>query len=213
MTAPLVDTAGLARRLLDMAGRGRVLAALAGAPGSGKSTAAARVAALMEAAAPGAGIVVPMDGFHYDDAVLEARGWRARKGAPHTFDTGGLAALLRRLKAADEAEVAYPVFDRGLELSRAAAAVAPRSARVVLVEGNYLLLDEAPWSGLAVLFDLRVMTECPAAAIEARLRARWEGFGLPADEVTRRLEGNDLPNARLVLARSMVPDLRLDTGA
>jgi pantothenate kinase len=84
---------------------------------------------------------------------------------------------------------------------------------VVLVEGNYLLLDAAPWSGLAPLFDLRVMTECPAAAVAARLRARWEGFGLPEAEVARRLEANDLPNARLVLAQSVEPDLRLDTGA
>jgi pantothenate kinase len=171
------------------------------------------VAGLIEAEAPGACVVVPMDGFHYDDAVLEARGWRARKGAPHTFDTGGLAALLRRLKAADEDAVAYPVFDRGLELSRAAAAVAPRSARVVLVEGNYLLLGAAPWSQLAPLFDLRVMTECPAATVAARLRARWEGFGLPEAEITRRLEANDLPNARLVMVQSIAPDLRLDTGA
>lgn len=197
--------------LLSRAGEGRFIAALAGAPGSGKSTAAEAVAAAAEAEAPGALAVLPMDGFHFDDIVLEARGWRARKGAPHTFDVGGLAALIRRLRADEEDEIAMPVFDRSIEIARAGARIAPRSARVILVEGNYLLLRDAPWSGLAPLFDLTAATACRIETIERRLRARWEGAALPEAEITRRVEANDLPNARLVLERSAEPDIRIRT--
>jgi Panthothenate kinase len=209
---PVLAPEAFAERLRAAAAGGRIVAALAGAPGSGKTAAAARIAAHLRRAEPGCCVVVPMDGFHYDDRILEDRGWRARKGAPHTFDAAGLAALLDRLRANAEDEIAYPLFDRDLELSRAAAAIAPRSARVVLVEGNYLLLDAPPWSGLRSRFDLTAATRCPMAEIEARLRRRWRGYDLPEDEIARRVEENDLPNARRVLAESARPDLYLDTG-
>ncbi|MEO8014814.1 MAG: nucleoside/nucleotide kinase family protein, partial [Polaromonas sp.] len=96
---------------------GRFLCALAGPPGAGKSTLAA---AVVKALGPGAR-AVPMDGFHYDDAVLDTLGLRARKGAPETFDVAGFAHLLHRLRA--EASVAIPVFDRSLEISRAGAEI------------------------------------------------------------------------------------------
>ena len=153
-----------------------------------------------------------MDGFHLDDRILDARGWRPRKGAPHTFDVAGLAALLDRLRANTEDEIAFPVFDRDLELSRAAAAMAPREARIVLVEGNYLLLDEAPWSALHHRFDLTAMTRCAFAEVEARLRRRWIGYGLPADEIERRVMANDLMNARRVWENSVTPDYSIEAG-
>jgi pantothenate kinase len=208
--APVLTPAAFADRLAALAADGRRrLVALAGAPGSGKSTVAADVAARLNAAAPGLCAVVPMDGFHYDDAVLVPRGWRPRKGAPHTFDVAGLSALLRRLRAGDE-DVAHPLFDRKLELSRAAAAVAPRAARLILVEGNWLLLRDPPWDALGPLFDLTAMTDCPMDLIEARLRARWRD--LPPAEAAARVEGNDLPNARRVLEGSAAPDLRVRAG-
>jgi len=85
--------------------------------------------------------VLAMDGFHFDDRVLESRGHGARKGAPYTFDVAGLAVILQRLKADDGVEVAVPVFDRSLEIARAGAAIIPASARIVLVEGTSSLLQ------------------------------------------------------------------------
>jgi pantothenate kinase len=82
-----------------------------------------------------------MDGYHFDDAVLNERGMRARKGAPETFDVGGLGHMLRRLKLNDEDEVAVPVFDRAIEISRAAARLISKTVSTIIVEGNYLLLD------------------------------------------------------------------------
>jgi pantothenate kinase len=199
--------AALAEDLLRRAeGRRRFVLAIAGAPGSGKSTFAE---ALLEAAlrrAPGSAALLPMDGFHLDDALLEARGWRARKGAPHTFDVDGLAAALGRIRAADR-PVLVPVFDRAIEIARAGAREIPAEAPLVLVEGNYMLLDEPPWSGLAPLFDATLFLDVPEATLRARLTARWIGYGLTPEGIRAKLEENDLPNARLVARRSRPPDI------
>lgn len=182
---------------------GRVIAALAGPPAAGKSTLAAAVAQRLG----GACAVLGMDGFHYDDAVLAARGRLDRKGAPDTFDVGGLRATLARLRANDEAEVAVPVFDRGLEISRAGAAIIPRATPVVLVEGNWLLLAAEPWAGLRPFFDLTALIVADEATLARRLTARWAT--LPAAEARAKVERNDLPNARTALRESISPDLTL----
>jgi pantothenate kinase len=181
------------------AGQGRYIVALAGPPGAGKSTLSEGLLALV----PGAR-VVPMDGFHYDDAVLNARGLRSRKGAPETFDVAGFAHLLQRLRAGGE--VAIPVFDRSLELSRAAADVVTDADRVLLVEGNWLLLDEAPWDGLGAFFDLTVMIDVPEAELDRRLLARWAHYGKTPAEARAWIDGNDMPNIRRMVQGSRTAD-------
>nr|WP_246733939.1 nucleoside/nucleotide kinase family protein [Oharaeibacter diazotrophicus] len=188
---------------------GRTIAAIAGPPGGGKSTVAEAVVERLEAIAPGAVALLPMDGFHYDDLFLVPAGLRPRKGAPETFDVGGFRHVLARLRVADEEFVAVPVFDRAIEIARAGARLIPRSARIVVVEGNYLLLRQPPWSSLAPLFDVTVMVETPEPELRRRLIARWEGYGLPPDVVAAKVEGNDLPNGRFVVAESAEPDYRL----
>lgn len=186
--------------------RGRFLTALAGPPGAGKSTLSA---ALVSALGPGAR-VVPMDGFHYDDAVLEARGMRARKGAPETFDLAGFTHLLRRLRV--EPEVAIPVFDRSMELSRAAADVVLPEDRLLVVEGNYLLLDEPGWTDLAGEFDLTVWIDVPMAELERRLMDRWAHYGKTEDQARAWIAGNDLPNIRRTINGSRPADVTLRAG-
>ncbi len=184
----------------------RCVLAVAGAPGSGKSTLAERVVAEVEAAAPGSAAILPMDGFHYDDEVLVPRGWRPRKGAPHTFDVGGFAALLARLRANAEDEIAVPRFDRDLEIARAGARIVPREVRLIVAEGNYLLLDRAPWSALRAGFDRTAFLDVPMAELTRRLTARWAGYGLAGAALVEKMEGNDLPNARTVVAESAAAD-------
>lgn len=183
----------------------RVLVAIAGPPGAGKSTLASALHASL-ATDPGApdAVVVPMDGFHFDNIVLNARGNRACKGAPETFDAHGFAQMIRRLKS--EPEVAFPVFDRGDDLSRAAAGVVTPADRIVLVEGNYLLLDRAPWASLRDLFDLSLFLDVPLPELENRLVSRWKSYGLPDDIATKRALENDIPNARLVVQNSAPAD-------
>ncbi len=184
----------------------RQIIALIGPPASGKSTLAE---ALREALPAGSAEILPMDGFHYDDAVLEAMGRRPWKGAPDTFDVGGLASALARLRDPAQGAVAVPVFDRALEISRGSARLIGADVPLIIVEGNYLLLEADPWSALAPLFDLTVMIEVPETVLRERLAARWEGFGLSPEQIAFKLEQNDLPNGRLVSSTSRAADYRL----
>ena len=204
-TPPEVLTAEALLTRLSATATGRRIVAIAGAPGSGKSTLAETLVTRLNAAQPGRAALCPMDGFHYDDAVLHARGRRPWKGAPDTFDVGGLRALLARLKARDEAEVAVPLFDRRLEIARAGAAIIPQTVDTIVCEGNYLLLDRAPWTSLAPFWDLTVLIEVPEGELSRRLTDRWVHHGLSAAEIAHKLEGNDLPNGRMVMAESVAP--------
>lgn len=182
-------------------GPGRHVVAIVGAPGSGKSTLAARLVAGLPDA-----VLVPMDGFHLDNRLLDQDGLRARKGAPETFDAEGFVTLIRRLKAGGD--VVHPVFDRDLDLAIAGAGRVSAAARIVVVEGNYLLLDRAPWAALAGLWDLSVMLDVPLDELRRRLVQRWRGLGRSPAEVLAHLE-NDLANAEVVAGQSLPADLRL----
>ena len=206
MTKGLAVSVGELQALVAQAGSARQLIAIAGAPGSGKSTFTGQFVAALNTAKPGAAVVLPMDGYHFDDRVLVERGLRPRKGAPETFDVAGLQHMLQRLRDDLEDDVAVPVFDRDIEIARAAAQVISRSARTIIIEGNYLLLHRQPWSGLHNLFDATVMIDVDEEILRQRLIARWEGYGFADDEVRRKVEANDLPNGHLVIRDSVPAD-------
>ena len=198
-----IDAAQLTEYLLGLSAEKRQLVGIAGAPGAGKSTFVETLRNQLNRNRPGFAQILAMDGYHFDDRVLEARGDRARKGAPHTFDVGGLQAMLGRLSADDGSDIAVPVFDRSLEIARAGAEIIPASARLILVEGNYLLLDDPSWMPLRQYFDVTVMLDVPRDVLIARLVARWQGYGMDEAAVREKLEGNDLINADLVLSQSV----------
>ncbi|WP_244447189.1 nucleoside triphosphate hydrolase [Hoeflea sp. BAL378] len=190
----------------------RFMIALAGPPGAGKSTLSDALVAEFVARGHGAA-VVPMDGFHLDNAVLEARGTLARKGAPFTFDADGYAALLWRLLIEPQRDIAIPVFDRGLDLSRAGGRMITPGHRFLIAEGNYLLLPEPPWAQMADLFDLTVMLSAPLEELRERLVGRWLSHGLDPDAALARALSNDIPNAELVVKSSVTADLEITSGA
>lgn len=208
-----VDTnaKALAGRIIAAAGNhSRFFTAIAGPPGSGKSTLADAIAeAINSQTGLDCATVFPMDGYHFDDAILEARGQRPRKGAPFTFDVDGYYHSLMRLREPGDADIAVPVFDRALELSRGSARIIAPKHRFIISEGNYLLLNEMPWSRLAPMFDLTVSIEEPEAELARRLHARWVYYGLTPDEITAKMEGNEMPNVRLVLHNSRKADVLL----
>ncbi|SMD04160.1 hypothetical protein SAMN06297251_12073 [Fulvimarina manganoxydans] len=207
--APAIEAEAFVEAVLALPQDRRRIVAVAGSPGSGKSTFADWLCDELLRHRPGEVAVLPMDGFHYDDMVLNARGHRPRKGAPHTFDAGGLKIMLDRLSSDAEDEVAVPVFDRSIEIARAGARIIPRSARTIIFEGNYLLLDDPRWAPLRSRFDLSAILDVPEAELRRRLTERWIGYGLAGDVLTEKLEGNDFPNMRLVLEQSVAPDLRI----
>lgn len=189
------------------AGAGRFMVAIAGPPGSGKSTLAENLRKALTALGEAA-IVVPMDGFHFDNAVLNARGHRPRKGAPFTFDAAGFEALLKRIRAG-EPDIAIPVFDRKMELSRAAADIVDAQARIVLVEGNYLLLQKPPWNRLRELFDFSIFLNVPREELERRLIRRWLDHGFDMAYAVNWVASNDMPNIVEVIENSAAADLTI----
>ena len=208
-TPTTVDLDGLVSAVETHDGSRRCLVAVVGPPGAGKSTVADVLVERLNSRNPTAASVLPMDGYHYDDRVLDERGLRARKGSPDTFDVGGLSHMLERLRDNRETEVAVPVFDRDLEIARAGARLIPQAVRFLVVEGNYLLLRQAPWSNLRRWFDLTVTIAVPEAELKRRLVERWAGYGLSAADIERKVEGNDLPNGRFVMTESAPSDYLL----
>ncbi|GHJ44676.1 nucleoside/nucleotide kinase family protein [Catellatospora sp. TT07R-123] len=183
---------------------GRLFVGITGAPGAGKSTLAQLLAQRLDRAA-----VVPMDGFHLANAELRRLGRADRKGAPDTFDAAGYAALLRRLRDTTDETVWAPTFDHVLNEPVAGAVPVPPEADVVITEGNYLLLDVAPWDRVRGLLDLAVYLSADDAERVDGLLARQLAKGL--DEAAARdwVLRSDEANARLVATTAARADLRL----
>lgn len=184
-------------------GQRRVLG-LVGAPGAGKSTLAE---ALRQAFADLAQIV-PMDGYHLANAELARLGRAGRKGAPDTFDSAGYVALLRRLREQDADEIVYaPEFRREIEEPIAGAIAVLPATRLVITEGNYLLLEDGAWAGVAALLDEIWYVDIDPGERQRRLIDRHRRFGRSAAEARDWVAGTDEPNARRIEATRERADL------
>ena len=179
----------------------RKIIAIAGAPASGKSTLAATLAEQIPNSA-----LFAMDGFHLDDAILIERGHLMRKGSPQTFDALGFSYLLERL-AMGQDDIYAPSFDRDLEVSRNASVFIPKSVETIIVEGNYVLLDDPSWTRNAKFYDLTIMLHVPIEEIKRRLVKRWQHYQLDEQAAAAKIQENDLPNAELVTQNSVKADL------
>jgi pantothenate kinase len=174
-------------------GRARTIVGVAGSPGSGKSTLAAEAVARLGPVTA----LLPMDGFHLPQARLRELGRRERMGAPDTFDVEGFVATLRALAPAT-APVLAPAFDRFPEEPVPGAISIPAGARIVVVEGNYLLLAEGGWEAVAPLLDLSLFVQLEHGIRLQRLIERHERFGKAAADARAWALGPDEANARVI---------------
>ncbi|MEV6112796.1 nucleoside/nucleotide kinase family protein [Streptomyces sp. NPDC052109] len=191
----------------------RAVLGITGVPGAGKTTLAEHLVRALNADGPPWAAHVPMDGFHLADVELDRLGRRNRKGAPDTFDAAGYAALLRRLREETDEVVYAPGFERVLEQPIAGAIPVPPPTRLVLTEGNYLLLTEGSWARVRSCLDEVWFCEIDEDERIRRLVARHEEFGKDHAAAVAWVLGTDQRNADLVAATRERADLVVPAGA
>lgn len=209
---PDAALAFLAERARDLvAGSvGRVALGLAGGPGTGKSTLAGALVGALDAVEPELAALVPMDGFHMRQQKLETLGIAADKGAPHTFEGAAFADFLAALKVAT-GPVSGPGYSRAIEDVVECAFTVPAAARLLVVEGNYLLLPEPPWNRVRPLLDSAVFIAVPRETVRARLLRRHAEHGLFSEERNRaHVDRVDLANYDRVAASRRHADIQID---
>ncbi|MFG1606633.1 nucleoside/nucleotide kinase family protein [Actinoplanes sp. NPDC049265] len=182
----------------------RAILGITGAPAAGKTTLAEELVKAIDSAWVAH---VPMDGFHLADVELDRLGRRHAKGAPDTFDALGYAALLQRLHA-DEDDVIYaPGFERVIEQPIAGAIPVFRDARLIVSEGNYLLVGDGPWAGVAPLLDEVWYADLDHEERIRRLIDRHRRFGKDENAAVEWATGTDERNAQVILATRERADL------
>ena len=186
----------------------RLIAGLAGIPGGGKSTFAAlllRVADLILGA--GQLAVIGLDGWHYPNAVLDARTvadeygtrpLRSRKGGPESFDTQALAQALDRL-AHEPGPVKLPAYDRRLHEAVADALAIEPSARILVLEGNFVLSPQGQWAEVSRRMNPKLFLICEPAQARARVIARHIRGGCTPEQAAAKFESNDRLNTAAAL--------------
>ena len=209
----------LAARALALVRPGRrTILGIAGSPGAGKTTLAVQLAARVNelhaasgaesAGASPAGAVgtarapfaahLPMDGYHLAESTLRRLGRLDRKGAIDTFDGWGFAALLQRLLAERDHTVFAPSFDRRVEEPIAAEIAVEPETQLVIVEGNYLLVDDGPWAGIKGLLAEAWFCETSDEERVRRLVVRHELGGRSHEAALDWAESVDGRNALLI---------------
>ena len=189
--------------------KNRVLIAIAGPPGSGKSTVGELLTDLMNENLMKTSLV-PMDGFHLDNETLEKSNLLERKGAPETFDIEGFLGLIKELRSKNDIKV--PLFDRSTDKVIKDAQIISRDQDYLVIEGNYLLLDQELWRNLSKYWDYKIFLKIEKTVLKSRLIERWLAENHTYSEAEARVVNNDLINANLVNSFKIEPTLELQTA-
>jgi pantothenate kinase len=206
----------VSRTLIAQAsGRKRFLAAVAGPPGSGKTAFAAILVAVINAEIDRQeATMVQLDGWHYSNDYLSTHSLqrdgaevilRQIKGAPETYNAVSALECFEKIKAGGE--VRYPVYSRQIHDPIPNGGCVERQHRIVIVEGNYLLLQEEPWQHFRELFDICIFLTAPPEALVKGLRQRHLRGGKSASAADEQIRTVDLPNVERVLKNSGGADI------
>lgn len=206
---PPAAVAALAARVETAAARadGRFLLGIAGSPGGGKSTLTAALVAALNERRGGGAAALPMDGFHLANASLDRLGRRDRKGALDTFDGWGFLALLHRVRAETDHTVYAPSFRREVDEGVAGEIAIEPAVRIVVVEGNYLLVEDEPWGNARGALDEVWFCETESAERELRLIDRHVRGGRTSEAAAAWAREVDGANATLIDATRSRADL------
>jgi pantothenate kinase len=206
------DVRSLTARLLVAvdAQPGRFLLGITGPPGAGKSTLAhALAASVLDQKGRTAALVAPLDGFHLSKETLASLGLLSLKGAPQTFDATAFVGYLRQLRDDPGATVLWPDFDRSAERTVPDAISIDASKRLVITEGNYLLLEQPPWNEVRELLDQVWYLDVPADILRRRLIERAVASGRSEEEAVHHVDESDLRNAEVVAGAQHLADLTI----
>lgn len=193
----------------------RVLAMLAAPPGAGKSTLLSFLERLSKEE-PDIDCIqtIGMDGFHRRQEYLLSHTTVRDgkdipmvevKGSPETFDLEGLADMVNRVSSGEKC--GWPVYDR--HLHNPVEDAIQVTGDIVLLEGNYLLLDADGWRELSEMADYTILIRADEDMLKERLVARRIASGHPAEEAEDFVYFSDMYNARLCLEHSKSADLIL----
>jgi len=200
----------LSHEIISAADRGgdhRFIVAISGAPGAGKSTLAKKLFdAISSELSSSSVVIMPMDGYHFDNIVLDRLSLRHKKGAIQTFDANGFVEALKRIKSCRE-DFFVPSFDRELDVAVAGAIEINRKHKIIITEGNYLLIDQPPWNSIKEYSDMTISIDVPFSVLEQRLTQRWIDHGMSPENACQRAKENDLVNARFVIENSSKADI------
>ena len=94
-----------------------------------------------------------------------------------------------------------PLFDRDLELSRGSADIVQKNNRIIIIEGNYLLLNYTPWNLLKKYIDIFVFLDVEKEILRERSQKRWKYYGLSKKEILKKVK-NDMNSVEIVLQNS-----------
>ena len=189
----------LLKTLSNSPDNGRYFLGITGCPAAGKSMLAKNLTDEINfRTGDDLAAIVPMDGFHLPNSILKERGLLNSKGTPETFDAGAFVELINRLHEFPNRSIMCPAYDRKIHDPVENSITIQPGNRLIIVEGNYLLLNVSPWNIIRTKMNEVWYIDTPLKAVKERLLRRHIAGGASKDETERKVESVDLPNAELI---------------